>query len=329
MRLTETDRSVLAIAQFNGRISHGALAKELGVRTHRARYLLDRFFDQEMLHPFVRVNLKALGFYCYRPWCTLNSQGLQVLPKIVARLKRSPQIRWIGTYCGEYNLSFTILAMNIGEVEAVLGRLIDEFGQIFTQTSVHEEWHYVIYERKYLRRRAGREPLEIEYPHIDNSEKLDKLDFSILDSLMKTPNLSTQQLSQTLGVSDSTVSYRMSRLAKQRVLLGWGNSFPYERLGLVASILLFKFEVLTPQMRERLTAFCRQHPNVVGLSGYRGEWDYSMLCETENMRDLMDIQTQIIRDLKLGIKRFSIQLASEFYRGEGGLAELREPSASV
>ncbi len=103
---------------------------------------------------------------------------------------------------------------------------------------------------------------------------MDELDRKLLSELARDGSQTIQEIATKLGLTRQTVSARMRRLKKSKVLLGFRAEIDYTKIGYNAFFVLFlklgSFDqkLLTSALKE-----FRASPNVLMDTSVTGEWD--------------------------------------------------------
>jgi len=307
LRLTSEERRVLSFIQFRARAPISLLSKELDLRAHRVRYIVDKFEERSVITPLTRIDVQALGLKQYSIWCTFSSSAPDNLSLFYQEAAKIPSISWVGIYCGEYDLMLGMHAREDSEVDAAIAQLVGAAGPLFSQMSRLQERYWVTYEKKhFFDSSVSRTSEEVVFLGKRSQVDFDSLDFKILGFLAEAPFLSLTQLSQRLGVPTQTLHYRVGRLEASRVLLGGAYSIRHRELGIGAFGLLVKVACLTPEFERNLRNYCRLHRNIVGMGRYSGEWDFELYVESGDAHELHMLRLELLKVFGMQIHKISI-----------------------
>jgi DNA-binding Lrp family transcriptional regulator len=103
---------------------------------------------------------------------------------------------------------------------------------------------------------------------------MDAVDRKLLAELARDSSQSSQKIASKLGLTRQTVSLRIEKLKKSKVLLGFRAEIDYSKIGYNAFFLLFlklgafDNDLLASALRE-----FRSSPNVLMDASVTGEWD--------------------------------------------------------
>lgn len=115
-------------------------------------------------------------------------------------------------------------------------------------------------------------------------QSFDTLDLKILRTLLTDGRASAREIAHSLGVSTSTVTARMERMRKGRVLRGFTASLDYQRLGydltVITEIIVSKGKLL--EMEREIAKL----PGVCAVYDVTGEIDAMVISKCKDREEL-------------------------------------------
>jgi DNA-binding Lrp family transcriptional regulator len=134
-----------------------------------------------------------------------------------------------------------------------------------------------------------------EYRHDSEKVFVDSVDLKILDHLKRDPVASLREISRSVGIPTSTVSFRFQKLVSNGVILGFGCDYDPMAAGSEHYLILIKLHGLGGGLYERFFEFAAYHPRIARVTRMIGEWDLEMELELENTRELNDVIHQVYK----------------------------------
>lgn len=113
---------------------------------------------------------------------------------------------------------------------------------------------------------------------------IDSLDLKILRHLLVGGRLSFRQMSTDLGVSTTTIAFRVSRLEKEKVINGYAATVDFQKLGyeltVITEISVSKGKLL--EMEREIAKL----PTVCAVYDVTGEIDGIVIAKVKNSEEL-------------------------------------------
>jgi Lrp/AsnC family transcriptional regulator, leucine-responsive regulatory protein len=133
--------------------------------------------------------------------------------------------------------------------------------------------------------------------------KLTKADNIILSNISHNPRILEKELARKCNLSKDSIRYRINRLEKLKVILGYGAFIDYSVLGYNS----FKFYMrlnATVEEKEKLRLFLEKERNVFALFESHGNWDIAMVVFTKNRQEYYDLENKLLSEFgKLIVSR--------------------------
>lgn len=284
------DRKILHELDKNARISFSEIAKRIRLSKNsvinRIRYLEQQ---QIILGYNTLININALGYTTYDIYLKFKDTTFEKEQEIITDLIRNKAIWLLAKVEGNINLSLLIST-----------KTPEEFNQIWEN----------IYERIKPKVELVRIAILLEYHHfprkylLDKSEKetviigrrgnlfIDQLDESLLKELSYNARVSSLELAQKLKLNPKTISLRIKKLEKEKVILGYRVNLNFRKMGYNYYKMMINLNQLN--VRNEMYNFIKNHKNVVYYDKFIGGTDFEFDLEVESF----DIFLQFLEELK-------------------------------
>jgi Lrp/AsnC family leucine-responsive transcriptional regulator len=121
---------------------------------------------------------------------------------------------------------------------------------------------------------------------------MDKIDFDIINELMKNSTESFLKIAETIGISMNTVKNRCENLKKEGVILGTSTMVDLSVIGFRGKAFLF-IEYSNCANSERLKEFVMHLPNVFLFANVIGEFDALAMMVYRESSEIKEISDRI------------------------------------
>lgn len=260
--LDKKDKKILFALDFHARASYASLAKEVGLSKQTTEYKIKRFVQHGLITGFYPViNVPKLGYLYCRVMITLQQVNAQKKAEILKFLQLHPQVFWLFTLQGMYDLSLVIWAKSLTVCKHFIAHLEERYGTYIKRHLVTLATDVVHLQHRYL---LGREETkEIHIRETDERMTIDPLDKAILHHLCKNARTSLVALGTALHESPKVISYRIRRLEKEKFIVGYRPLINHHALGYTYYKLFINLNSLRKQERTKLLAYIKQNPYVI------------------------------------------------------------------
>lgn len=117
---------------------------------------------------------------------------------------------------------------------------------------------------------------------------LDEIDARILEILQKDCRTPLEQIASKLGVSKSTVHYRIKRLEAAEIIEGYYAKVDATKIGKDFITVSFVRTKYGPKYHEKAGELLAQIPGVWAVYFVFGETDFIVLCKSDSNKDFME-----------------------------------------
>jgi DNA-binding Lrp family transcriptional regulator len=289
-RLSENQQRLIPVYHLDSRGSIRALSKIAGVRESSARDALRGLLEQEILQPYVLVNIHALGYLDFCIFLSIEPRGKNTRAQLLKFLKDSPQVVYVAELAGEFQYSISFVSKNISELDQFLIQVAKySEGKVLNKTiSVRTDWHLFNSRQgssikspiKLLHRSANVTTKELRY------EK-------ILNALTKEPLLSLSDLADRLRLPASTVRYQLKYLESSEIILGYPNWIDVSKLGMQTFRFLISENQTEISFRKKFLEFAKNRRQIVDFVHTVGNWDYELNVQVYDHNEIPNLTEEL------------------------------------
>lgn len=289
------DRKILYFLDENARISFTDLARKVGVSKQVAKYRVEQLEKKNAINTyFAIINVAKLGFTVRKAFVKLQNASVKQEEKLIKYLKAKPDILWVVSCDGQFDLAFGMRSKNIEEYDEKLTKIINEFGKLFLEIQIAPIIKGQYFHRSYLINTPTDSEREFFFGSSPESPKLDEFDWQILVELGKNGRKTATEIAKKVKLSPEAIAKRIKNLERQGVIHNYVlvlNNFAMEQQHFK---VLIKLRDINEKKLDAFKEFCKSHPNIFYIVKTFGVWNFEIDLEVKNSEEFREI----MRDLK-------------------------------
>jgi len=296
-KLGAEEKLVLQLVLLQAEVPIHELAKQAGMRPHKLRYILSGFEESGVfLGKRAHVNAAAIGLVEYQTSLSLGAATdaqHREFPKFVAALEG---VSVVTDLAGEFQYDVRIMARTASDLNAVLDTIVARYPtlQIEDLCIVREQLYCGA---RYVEHDNVPKTKALHYGHSGQSVKVDEPAQRILSVLANSDYGSHSEIARKLGMSTSTVAYRISTLEKEGIISGYYYLCDVRPIGQMPIILLLKTTKLTEKQRQEFIRFCLAHKRVAVIDSLIGRWSIRLIVRVETHEEARQIVHELQNEL--------------------------------
>jgi DNA-binding Lrp family transcriptional regulator len=286
MRLSDNDREILACAYFQAEAPLSKIAEEVGIAHHTVRRTLENLLEAGYIRRYAYINPARLGLaQFYFSWRVAGHEA-QLTERVLHHLSESEEVSWVSEIGAPLPFETVIYARNAHDAWNVFGRVTGQVGPLAIDKRVATLLSFTSFVPKFLSNRPYSQR-SLSHTTDVGAIPIDELDHNILRSITAPTFTSYGQVARSLGIAQSTLTYRMDRLKREGVILGEGYLIRRSDLvGMSSFRLLTKLKKHSSDTRKRIFEVCNSHPAVYYLEDVLGEYDVELSVRVNHPREI-------------------------------------------
>ncbi|VVB97956.1 HTH-type transcriptional regulator Ptr1 [uncultured archaeon] len=225
------DRRIMYELDLNARVPAAKLAKTLRKSKETVNFRIKRLLSEGYLKGFYTVfNTSALGWYYHKMYVKFRSITPEKEREIINYLKERERIAYLANREGFYNCTFLVMSRSPRDMSDFLDAFMKKYGECIEEKqmviflSTHRLNHRFLYN--------GKAHADYFYPIEMGNYELDETDKRILQILSTNARSGASEIAKRIRADPKTVAYRIRKLEKDRIILGYVSSPNFEKLGL-------------------------------------------------------------------------------------------------
>ena len=302
MKLSDAERAVLEAAEFFADAPISEVARLAKVAPHVANNAIRRMINRGLIERRAYLDSYLLGTRPFMIFATIPAHRERSRKDFLVYLKKHPSISFVAEVVGTYNIWFELRSEEIFGIEEVLLEIAKRFGDILLKQDIlampsHADFNFLLEERS---RRLNAPYIETKFT--SRSVSLDAIDFTILRALAKSWVSSQKALARELAIAPSTLSYRIDRMRRERLIVAARFWINREKLGGHRFAHLVSVRVPSEKLKSAFFQFAREQSGVFLLRSFLGRWNFLLETYHQKAEDVAEF-TSALHD------RFPIEIA--------------------
>lgn len=284
------DKKILHQLDINARQTNAQIAKKVGLSKEVVNYRIKRLEKEEYISGYhTIINFWKLGYQTIRVYLKFIDITPQDEEKLLEWLTKQSKVLFILKTEGKFDVGFGVIVKDIAEFDNFYREITDNWRLFISdeQFSFYTAIHH--FNRSYLLENKSESSIIIKD---DKLISHDERDIEILKIISDNARITLLDLSNKLKMAPRTVSYRIKRLEKNKVVVNY-------RMILNTKKLHYEYYKLDIKLRDtkvldKIISFCKTNQNIVFLIRTLGGADIELGIEVSH-REKLD---SLIQDLR-------------------------------
>ncbi len=292
--LDSKDRQILYALDMGARQSYSAISRKVGLSKQSVEYRIRNLIDRGIIRGFyAAVDVSKLGYMYSRVFVQFYGISPQKELEMVNYLTSLPEVGWVVSIDGSWDLSFAVWAKSIEELSDVVDRVSYKYGGLIKRkvVSIAVKVHH--FQLKFLYPEAEKSKVFIMESGA-RAEQLDELDYKILSLVAIDARISLISLAKKLKLSYKVVGYRLKRLEKKGIILCYRADINFNAFKHTHYKVFLTLHNNSPEREGSLMEFLRSHPNVIYVTKALSLSDLEFECIMPTSLDFYSL----IRELR-------------------------------
>lgn len=292
LRLDLKDKKILFNLDFNARQPISDLAKKVGLSKQGIDYRIQKLIENKIILGFYPIiNIHLFGSTYGRIFLKFQNLTEEKETQILKELLKNPRINWIIRAEGNYDILMSTWAKDLKGFKEVTQELLYKYGTFIKEKKESVGINVTHFQNRYLL--GTKETGEISVGKQKKLVKIDELDKKILIELCRGARVPIVKLANKLGISAKVAAYRIKRLEKNNVILGYRPLINHNLLGWMHYKILFYLTNVTHEDFNKFKAFLKNDPKVMYIVDEIGICDIDVEVMVKSIQDLFKFIKEI------------------------------------
>ncbi|MBU0898747.1 MAG: Lrp/AsnC family transcriptional regulator [Nanoarchaeota archaeon] len=306
------DKKILFELDKDSRIPLSVLSKKIGISKEVAFHRLNNLVKRGYISRFQAViSTYRFGYQSYKIYLKLQNLTKEIRVQMQDFFMKNEMVYWICNCQGKYDMIVAYWAKNIRDFGDFENEILNKFSNYIQERDITITRKSTQYNRRWFYNDDSK-LVETSFGEDLEEIKLDKIDIEILRNLADNARIKIVDLANKLNISISTIKYRLKRLEKNKVILGYKYALNSKLLNYEKCKAFIYFKNITDTKRKELINYCKSIPNVINIVLTIGSWDVEIGFEVKNFEEYYKIMSDIQEKYSDIVKSYeSILFSSE------------------
>ncbi len=304
MKLDIKDKRILQLLEENARLSNSQIARKIKLSKPAVEYRIKRLQKNNQIFKFfTTINFTKLGYSQYKIYFKFQNTSLEEERKIINYWIKDFNSIWVAQIRGRWDLAVSVLATSNFEFGKTLNHFMNKFSKFILEKDILLTEYSPLYSRRHIDNQIHE---TFKYGKPEEVYKIDETDQRILKAISNNSRIQILSLSEQLKLSRDIISYRLKKLQKENIIIGF-NLYPnLNELGLKHYKVILRTKNFDEENEKQLGLFITSHKKATQFLKLIGSWDVEIEFETENEDELYKILNELRNKFSNIIRDFDI-----------------------
>ncbi len=262
IKLDVKDKKILFELDFDARQSNAAIAKKVGLSKQGVDYRIKRLLKTGVVAGFYPViNIGSLGYFYCRLFIRWHNLTRAKEEEICAGLAKDKRISWIVAFDGAYNIVVAAYTKSLGDFKRLSEEILERYGHYIKEKRESIGTKVIHFQSRYLL--GSQETGRLVVGETKGAAIVDNVDVELLRLLTANARMPLVELGSKLNISPKVAAYRIKRLEKQKVILGYRPNISHGIIGYAHYKVLFYLSNVNKQELQRFKSYLMMLPEVI------------------------------------------------------------------
>ncbi len=311
--IDEKDRKILSELDKDARQADSEIAKKVGLSKQVVNYRIQNLIDRKIITNFYTIiNTGILGLNSYYVYIQLEKINKQKEKELLEKLESLDYVGWLVGGVGRWDAVLLVYADSISTFDRLLNKITELCGSNlheynFTNLIYSEHTGYKFLEEKnYLHGIKQTEKLEII--------KLDRIDKLIIKYISQDARKSVVKISEKTKQPIHVISYRIKKLIKERVIVGFKPKININKLRYQWHLLLLQFQKINEKRKQEFIDFCNNHKKIYYITNCLGIYNSMLDIHVKSIEEFKEILLELKEKFSDIIKIYESMVIFDEYK---------------
>ena len=280
------DKRILYELDLDSRISASQLARKIRKSKETVNFRITRLLKMGYLKGFYSVlNTSKMGWYYYKFYLKFKNSTPAKEQEILKYLSRQKHIAYLASVEGNYDCLALVMIRGPEEMLSVVDAFMREYGayiqekEIVTVLSAHRFNQRFLY--------PGEEAKDSTYPVKLGAYPLDEIDKRILNIVNANARMPLTEIAQKIGADAKVVKYRLRKLERDGIILGYVTSLNFDKIG--TQFTQLNISLTDPTKRHAIIEFFSGTKKCLFAVELLGKYDLTIELHVDDNKQLKGI----------------------------------------
>ena len=284
--MDQLDKKIMYELDLNARISANQLAKKLKRNKETVNFRINRLIKNNYIKGFYTfINNSKLGIYYYKIYIKFKNITPLKEEELFKYIKSQNNVIYLGEVEGYFDCIITFNIKLMKDIINFMEPFMDKFGEFIQEKKIHTILSIHRFNQKFLHK--GEKRKDLCYNVNLEDYKLDETDNKILNIISENARMSLIEIAKLIKVDHKVIKYRLNKLEKNKIILGYVTSPNFEKLNLQFIQINISLKRLSP-INSIIHYFDSTNTCLFAVK-LLGEYDLSIELHIKNIKELKKI----------------------------------------
>ncbi|HJX50073.1 MAG TPA: Lrp/AsnC family transcriptional regulator [Candidatus Nanoarchaeia archaeon] len=289
--LSWKEKKILRELDLNARQSASSIGNKIHMSKQVVKYNLENMIKKGVIKEFITyIDTEKLGYTFYNVFIKMKYTSNEERRGITNRLKSIPNIVWLVSLRGEWQMIISTLAKDIAEFSLLLeeilnvlkGKLLDySFFIVINASQLGYKSIYASTGKGYnYQAKVGRKDIA----------NLSENDLKVLKLVSNHARLSNVEIARKTKMTLEKVRYSLKKLERDKVIQGFKPLLDMFKLGYLWHLMFLRLKSSTEKQKEELIDYLKSLPQVFYVIRGVGNCNLTIEFQTKNLDELEKIK---------------------------------------
>lgn len=280
IKLDLKDQQIIHELRIDSRTPASVIGKRWRMKKENVLYRIDRLFKKGIIaDTFTAINTKKLGYTPYNVYIRTKNLSSEKEEEFIQYLIKHPYVSWVITATGRWDILIQIFSKTAESLNNTLTEIDQKYGNFiekkdfFIVTEFHHFTHTPL-KQKTVSRNSSLPKKETGKTTPSDKLNIDIKDIEIIELLVDNAKLSLIEIAEKTKLSSDTVSYRIKKLIKQKIITHFGILQNMYLLGHQFYSLLLRIDESNKDKIKDFLDFAKNDEQINVLTKQIGEYNY-------------------------------------------------------
>lgn len=315
MKIDLLDKKILYELDKNSRKSFSAIAKTIRAKKETVRYRINKLIEDKVIsHLFTVVDISKLGLTLHKTLIKLQKATPLKKQEIINYLTSVPEIDWVVSLDGDYDIGFNILSGDIHIVNSILDKFFSKYSDFIIKKTFTINIFGEYTDRDYLVKKEHKRQESSIYMARKEKVQLDSKDKKILQLLCNNSRMNSIEISKKVRLSPDAVIIRIKNLEKKGIITGYKILLNQDLLDNLYIKTMFYLRDLDEKKQSQLRSYLKSIANSFYIIKALGNWDSEVDFEVKDIKEYRKIMVDITKKYGESIKDYFFLTISKVHK---------------
>ena len=294
--LTWKEKKILKELDINARQSASSIGKKVKMSKQVVKYNIENMIKKGIIKEFITyIDTEKLGYTFYNIIVKMKYTSNEEKKRIINKLKAIPNVVWLSSLRGEWQLVISMLARDVAEFSLILeevlnalkGRLLDY--NLFIVISASQLGYQNLYGQNgkgyRYQAKVGHKDLAI----------LSENDLKVLKIIANNARSSNVDIAKKTKMTLEKVRYSLKKLEREKVIQGFKPLLDVSKLGYLWHLMYLRLKSSTEEQKQELITYLKSLPQTFYVVRGVGNCNLTIELQTKDLNELEMIKEEIAR----------------------------------